>query len=775
MGRTWERQALIKARPGAGDLDLGRGFLQAVAPLVYRKELSFSEINEVKALKRKIERQARAAGGDERDVKAGRGGIRDIEFAVQFLQLLNGGDLPEVRHRNTLHALQALAGAGCLTGQEAQILDDTYRFLRRTEHRLQLLFDLQTHRLPERPDELRRLARRMGYGEVIRQGDKETRRQGDKEPEDAASLSLGLLVPPSPQSRRPAELDEVPAGPALDTRDLLIDPLDRFLHDYQAKTRLNRTILDHLLHQTFDEADEGGPAAPESDLILDPQPDETAVQAVLGKYPFRDVRTAAQNLSQLAQESVRFLSARRCRHFLASIAPRLLRAVADTPDPDLTLTNLEKVTASLGAKAVLYELFSFNPPSLKLYVDLCSGSQFLSQILVTNPGMIDELLDTLVLNRPRAVEELRAELAALCQGAADVEPILHSFQDKELLRIGVADLLGKTPVAATSAALSDLAETVLNQVVALQGPALAPRYGAPTLDDGRPCRFAVLALGKLGGRELSYHSDLDLVLVYEGDGRTAPPVGEPPPDRFESTDNLHYFAEQLRRVVRVAAAHGPQGRLYHIDLRLRPTGGSGSLAVSLAEFGRYYDGGGAQLWERQALTRARAVAGDPGFGAAVEAAARRAAYGRAWDPAWADEVVAMRERLESSRRTRRRWRSWPAGWATSRPTARPASGSWPTWRRTRRDCGACSAGCAPGHGSEPGGGARFPSGCWPPPPCGMITAGQLSPVEAASWTFRCSSSRSTAGGSGPRCFTCRRKLKQPTRQSSACKTISTPV
>src|SRR5205085_9865858 len=145
----------------AGDPDLGRRFAAAIEPFVYRKYFSFSEINEVKALKRRMEQQAARAGADDRDVKTGRGGIRDIEYAVQFLQLLNGGDLPAVRQRNTLLAIQALAAAGCLTDQEAQILDDTYRFLRKTEHRLQLLFDLQTHRLPADADELRRLALRM--------------------------------------------------------------------------------------------------------------------------------------------------------------------------------------------------------------------------------------------------------------------------------------------------------------------------------------------------------------------------------------------------------------------------------------------------------------------------------------------------------------------------------------------------------------------------------------------------------------------------------------
>ncbi|MFO0810811.1 MAG: bifunctional [glutamate--ammonia ligase]-adenylyl-L-tyrosine phosphorylase/[glutamate--ammonia-ligase] adenylyltransferase [Gemmataceae bacterium] len=637
MGRTWERQALIKVRPVAGDLDLGAEFLREIEPFVYRKYFSFSEINEVKALKRKIERKVSAAGVGDTEVKTGRGGIRDIEFVVQFLQLLNGGDLPDIRQRNTLAALQSLSQAGCLTDQEYQILDDTYRFLRKTEHRLQLLFDLQTHRLPDTPEELRKLARRMGYKE--RQSPPTA--VGGTSPRDPPTAVGGLSG--APQARRRPQLDEIPHEKPLTMRPLLIDPLDAFLHDYQGKTRLNRTILDHLLHSSFEGTDEDGLPAPEADLVLDPNPDEATIQAVLGRYGFRDVRGAYQNLVLLARESVPFLSARRCRHFLASIAPRMLREVADTPDPDLALINLEKVTASLGAKAILWELFSFNAPSLKLYVDLCAGSQFLAEVLINNPGMIDELLDSLVLNRPRAAAELREELAALCANAADVEPILHSFQDKELLRLGVRDLLGKNPVAETAAGLSDLAETILAQVVALQAPALAPKYGEPTLPDGSPCRFAVLALGKLGGREMIYHSDLDLVFVYEGEGRTRGGA---------ETDNQHYFSELARRTIRILTQHGPMGRLYSVDARLRPAGSAGSLAVSLSEFERYYDGGGAQLWERQALTRARTVFGEPAFAAAVEAAARQAAYGKPCGPEVADEVRAMRERLEAGRSPR---------------------------------------------------------------------------------------------------------------------------
>ncbi len=604
LGRTWERQALIKLRAVAGDRALGDGFRAAIEPFIYRKYLSAAEIHEIKVLKRRIEQKAGRAGGEDTDVKTGRGGIRDIEFTIQFLQLLNGSDLPEVRQRNTLLAMLALERAGCLTDQEYQILDDAYRYLRKTEHRLQLLFGLQTHRLPAGDDELRKLALRMGYG---------------KAPSARAE-------PPSADERQAA--------------------LAAFRRDYREKTDLDRKILDHLLHQTFE--GEGGQAEPEADLILDPHPDDETVRAVLGRYPFRDVPGAFANLSQLATESVPFLSARRCRHFLASIAPQLLRALAETPDPDTALVNLEKVTASLGAKSVLWELFSFNPPTLRLYVHLCAGSEFLSEILINNPGMIDELLDSLVLNQPRTLAELRAELAELCRGAQDPEPILHSFQGKELLRIGVRDLLGKSTVRETTAALTDLAEAILPQVVMLQEPPLQSRFGVPTsgTTDPRPCRYVLLGLGKLGAREMTYQSDLDLVLVYEDEGRTRAGAASAPP--AESLDNGEYFTELAQRVIRAVGTLGPLGRLYAVDMRLRPMGKSGSLVIPLAEFRRYYADGGAQLWERQALTRARVVHGDADFGRQVMEAVEQAVYSAPWRREWADEVRAMRERIEAA-------------------------------------------------------------------------------------------------------------------------------
>jgi glutamate-ammonia-ligase adenylyltransferase len=604
LGRTWERQALIKVRPVAGDVKLGEEFIRAIEPFVYRRYLSVAEINEIKALKRKIEQKSGQFGESDTEVKTGHGGIRDVEFTIQFLQLSNGGDLPDIRHPNTLKAIRALEKARCLNDAEYRALDNTYRFLRKIEHRLQLMFDLQTHRLPDKPEELRKLALRMGYTAARPVGS-----------------SDGAKV---------------------------VDPLDAFLDEYREKTTLNRTILNHLLHQSFT----SGQEAPEADLLLDPNPDPERIQAVLGKYPFKDAQAAYHNLNQLATETIPFLESRRCRQFLANIAPQLLQVIAETPDPDMALVNLEKVSASLGGKAVLWELFSFNMPSLKLYVELCAWSQFLSEILINNPGMIDELLDSLVLNLPRKIEELSEELTDLCRNAGDPDPILHSFQDKELLRIGVRDILGKDEIIDTTHALSDVAETILVQLAALQYPVMEKRLGMPSLTDGpragQASRYVLLGLGKLGGREMSYHSDLDLILIYEGDGRTVPPPGSSRWDRFELTDNFHFFSELARQIIRTASVMGPRGRLYQVDMRLRPTGKSGSLVLPLSEFERYYQDGGAQLWERQALTRGRIVFGDPDFAVEVVRSINHQIYDLEWKPALADEIMAMRERVEAA-------------------------------------------------------------------------------------------------------------------------------
>ena len=536
-GRTWERQ-----------------------PWIYRRWLTRADISGIKALKRRIEQRAIREGGDATDVKSGRGGIRDVEFTIQFLQLLSGGDTPRVRTGTTLEAIRRLAEADALTDQEREILERTYTLLRTVEHRLQILFDRQTHALPRSDDDLARLASRLGYGG------------------DAAGR-------------------------------------DRLRRELAEATALNRRILDHLLHDAF--PDDAAPE-PEVDLVLDPDPDAETVRELLSGHGFLDVATAHRALVSLGEEKVRFLSTRRCRHFLAAIAPRLLAAIARTPDPDATLVTLAAVADSLGGKGVLWELFSFNPPSLELTVRLCSASPFLANLLTTNPGMIDELLDSLLIERLPTAESLEASLAELCRGAVDVEPMLQAFKSSQQLRVGVRDMLGRQDAEATTAALTGIAESLVKQVVAIEIETLRERLGRPQAADGGPAGPIVLAMGKFGGREMNYASDLDVIFLYDHDGMTVPARRGRRP--AEGTSHAHFFGELAQRTMRVFNAFGPQGRLYEMDSRLRPSGRSGPAAISLAEFARYFaEDGPAAVWERQALVKARPVVG----GAAAAAEVRR--------------------------------------------------------------------------------------------------------------------------------------------------------
>jgi glutamate-ammonia-ligase adenylyltransferase len=594
MGRTWERQAWIKARCIAGDEELGRRLLAELEPWVYRRWLTRADISGIKALKRRIEQRSIQAGTESSDVKHGRGGIRDVEFTIQFLQLLSGGDAPQVRTGATLEAIRRLAETGGLTDQERAILERTYTLLRTVEHRLQILYDRQTHVLPVLDEEMARLAARLGYGND-------------------------------------------PAARAALRRDLA------------EATDLNRRILDHLLHDAFpgDTVPE-----PEVDLVLDPAPAADAVRAVLAPHGFRDIPAAHRALVALGEEKVRFLSTRRCRHFLAAIAPRLLAAIGRTPDPDATLVNLVAVSDSLGGKGVLWELFSFNPPSLDLTVRLCSSSPFLAKLLVGNPGMLDELLDSLLVDRLPTPDELETQLAELCRGAVDVEPILHAFKASQQLRVGVRDILGRQDALETTAALSAIAETLLRGVMAREMRKLTERLGEPTCGTGgsvgTPAGPVVLAMGKCGGREMNYASDVDVVFLYDHDGFS---FRRRASKSTEGTTNAHFFSELAQRTSKVFNAFGPQGRLYELDSRLRPSGRSGPPAVSLEEFARYFAADGpAAIWERQALVKARVVVGSPAAAAEARRIIAAATYDRRWTAADVESIRQMRYRMEEGAR-----------------------------------------------------------------------------------------------------------------------------
>ena len=592
-GRTWERQALIKLRPVAGSQELGHALIKRLENWVYQKRLDRLDISDIKMLKRKIENRALAAGEDRLNVKTGWGGIRDVEFTIQFLQLFGGGRDESVRSWNTLIAIEQLQAAGFITLEEENLLSQNYAWLRRVEHCLQIMFDLQTHTLPDSKPELIKLAIRMGYLDASREM-----------------------------------------------------ALDRFDDDLEEVTKTNRRILDHLLHNAFSGSDEFDGEVPiEADLVLDDDPPEELVRKIFDKYHFTDPQRAKRNLDELACESTQFLSPHRCRHFLAAISEKLLREISATPDPDATLNSLAVVTEKIGAKGVLWELFQVHPPTLEMFVRLCASGDYLAQILRQNPGMIDELVDALAVDSLPTFEWLMDAMEGLVAGAEDIVPIIHSFKQSQHLRVGVRDIVGRDSIQAKHTSLSDIAQVCLATVVDHIYLKMIARYGRPMfeeIDQVRGSELVILALGKLGGREPNYHSDLDVIFLYECDGKTVHRETE------KTTTNQHFFSELGSKISNFLTNSGPHGQIYELDCRLRPSGKSGALAVSFDEFRRYFESGKGQLWERLALCKSRVVYGNREPSLRVLDMVKNAVSSPAWNDAMAGEIKEMRIRMEQN-------------------------------------------------------------------------------------------------------------------------------
>ncbi len=562
QGRTWERQAMIKARPLAGDLSLGSELLEQLQSWIFRPSLGRADITGIKSLKRQIERRTLDEGNDRADIKTGYGGIRDVEFAIQFMQLLNGWNLSGLRTANTLRAIGRLERSRCLMDDEAELLASNYQWLRKLEHRLQILHNQQTHRLPEHDLALLAFAKRMGIQK------------------NSGSKTLSAFR---------KKLDEV--------------------------TRLNRMVLDHLVHgafgtkKVFKEAEPSVSA--EVDLILDPDPSETSIEQVLARYKFADTHAAFRILMELAEEKTRFISSRRCKHFFASIADDLLEEISKTPEADRTLVSLSSVSDSLGARGVLWELFSESRATLSLYVRLCASSDYLATILKTNPGMVDELMDALQMDSLPSREWLQQNIDELSHGAVNLDLILSSFKSAQHIRIGIRDILGHDEIAETHRALADVAEVCLQKVtdrqLALMLEKLSPGW---PLEESGDIPFTVLGMGKLGGREPNYHSDIDVIFLYD----TIEGFEE---SLVQGVTAQFFFSELAAAIMKAIGRQDNHSRMYEIDCRLRPSGISGPLAVHVDEFAKYFATGSGQLWERQALCKARAVAGSELFGQKV--------------------------------------------------------------------------------------------------------------------------------------------------------------
>jgi [glutamine synthetase] adenylyltransferase / [glutamine synthetase]-adenylyl-L-tyrosine phosphorylase len=487
FGETWERLALIKARGIAGNRELSYEFLQQLQPFIYPKSTSPDLLDEIASIKRRIERDIVGVVNLERDVKLGRGGIREIEFIVQTLQLIHGAGHPFLQEPSMLKALRALRQLDLLPRDEVLTCDNTYRFLRRVEHRLQIEAEQQTHVVPRDPSALRRLA-----------------------------LSLRF------------------------------SSSEDFNAALQQKMRGVRPIFQRIVSGTS-----GEPAKSF-------QEDELKI--------FSDQKRAAKALADLAQGAAGFHIAARTRQIFRKLRPLLIEWLAKTADPDATLNQLVRFVESYGLRSLFFELLVTNPRLLELVVITFDASRFASELLIRRPQLLEDITRDPAFGEPRSIAENMRRLDSLGATTAHLDPI-RAYRQRQLLRIILRDVLGLASSEVTVTELSNLAEACLLFVMKLLGNE----------------QLTIIALGKFGGREISYGADLD-VLFVGNDARAA------------------------QNLMIAMAQPTAEGNIWVLDARLRPEGEKGPLVCSLETYESYY-ASRAQLWELQSLTRARAVGG----------------------------------------------------------------------------------------------------------------------------------------------------------------------
>jgi len=584
-GQPWERSALIKARPCAGDMDLGRAFIEMVRPFVFRKYLDYASIGEVREMKERIEMaaQARAAKhGREVNLKLGAGGIREIEFFISALQLLYGGREPALRERNSLKALHRLAMKDLISFDEQDGLVHAYEFLRTAEHRIQLVDERQTQSFDDEPGERRALAMRMGFR--------------DARGKDAGDLFASEL------------------------------------HRHMSRVR---DIYDGLL---VEQAVGMKEKKDELELLLSLDVTAEESEYVLAKEGFRDPRNAFRNVLLLRDGSAGSSLTPRSRSMFVTVIPVLISGCAASPDPDMAINNLESFVTSYGSREALVELINGRPESAGLITRLFGSSEYFSRMLISRPEMADTLLFSGGVPLPRSKEELAAELADWLSsedGMAGRMDAMRKFKHAEEIRVGLRDLYEDPGYRAVANGLVDMAEVVLDAVLGIAYSDTASRYGYP---GGRvqPGGTAVAGLGKLGGRELIYGSDLDIFFIHEKAGRTTGP---------EKISGPEFYSRLAERALYALSSLTREGFVFRVDTRLRPGGSKGVLSHTLDSLKKYYMNT-ASLWELQALTRARPVAGDSALCGGFEALRTEILSMPRDRDTLAREVLAMRMRIE---------------------------------------------------------------------------------------------------------------------------------
>jgi glutamate-ammonia-ligase adenylyltransferase len=574
LGQTWERAALLRARPVAGAIGLSNRLIGELRRFIYRSYLDFDTLRELRAMKHRIEAESRSPESLRRDVKLGRGGIRELEFIVQALTLIYGGRDPRLRTARTLVALDRLGAYGYMPSQRVRKLAAAYLFLRNVEHKLQVASGLQTQRLPAGRAELEVLAARLGFG---------------KEP-DAAAIFTNTL-----------------------------------------------TAHRNLVASFFREMLAGGedspppPASSAAKKAWREALNPGAAASALQRLGFAHPEQSANELALLARRPEHLPMRPRRQELLEALGPHLLDEIGGLPDPDLALLNLASFISAVGAHTSFLALLEQHPATRRMLLSLFASSSYLSTLFIRHPDMLDTLVrsDLARLRRPSA--ELEGELGELLAACTDFESsldALRAFGHQEFLRIAIADLAGNLDLDDVQAELTSLAETQLRQGLALAVAEVGNHHLIPP-----ELKLCIIGMGRLGGGEMSYNSDLDLIFVYQLPDETAAAGRE-------------IASRIMQKLIAVLEARTREGYAYKLDLRLRPSGNSGPLVTSLEGFCAYHRQSSA-VWERQALVRAGVVAGDEALGQALEQAREEFVFGRPLSASGVAEIAAMRARMEN--------------------------------------------------------------------------------------------------------------------------------
>ncbi len=584
-GREWERYALVKARPVAGDRAAGEALLQRLRPFIFRRYVDFGAFESLRDMKAMISREVRRKGMED-NVKLGPGGIREVEFIGQAFQLIRGGREPTLQARRILTVLEALRGFELLPDYVVAELVEAYVFLRNSEHRLQEFADQQTQLLPREAPAQLRLAYSMGFDgwegfvEVLRGHMQRVHRHFEQ-------------VFAAPQTGH-AEVDE------LDLSGLWRGGMD----EAQACKVLQQI---------------GYESAEESYRLLQRLYEGRNYQSMSG--------TARSRLDQLM--------------------PLLIGAVGQGANSDLALQRLLELLEGIGRRSAYFALLVENPMALSQLVRLCSASPWIAHQLTRMPQLLDELLDPRTLYNPPPHDALQNELRQriMYGEEEDLErqmDELRHFKQANVLRVAAADVVEAVPLMRVSDHLTDIAEVVLDSTLDIAWRHMVNRHGRPQCGDERVCDigFAIIAYGKLGGIELGYGSDLDIVFLHSAESVGRSTDGDRP------LDNPVFYARLAQRMIHILTSRTPAGVLYEIDTRLRPSGASGLMVSNVDAFADYQREQ-AWTWEHQALVRARVVSGDAGIAAAFNEV-RREILGRERDrDTLRREVREMREKMRA--------------------------------------------------------------------------------------------------------------------------------